>query len=202
MSMDQSRTVSTTSISGIVLASGHSRRMGQNKLLMEFNQKKIYTYILDLLATSPLDEKILVSQNEEILNYGKSLGFKSIYNGSSHEGKSSSIKLGLRSANPTSAYMFFVADQPLLRLETVECLIEKYKENQIITLVGHDEVKSNPVIFPNSYRQSLLSLDKDQGGSKLLKTGQIQKIKVGKNEEFKDIDTKEDYKELIDNYGK
>lgn len=29
--------------------------------------------------------------------------------------------------------MFFVADQPLLKVETVNKLIEKYKENQLIT---------------------------------------------------------------------
>ena len=73
-------------ISAIVMASGLSRRMGENKLLLDFKGKKLYEHTLDMLEKSKIDEVILVSSYKEILEDGEKRGFKTVYNDNNEVG--------------------------------------------------------------------------------------------------------------------
>lgn len=187
-------------ISAIIMASGLSERMGTNKLLLELKGKKIYEYVYDLMDKIDFDEVILVSAYDELLKEAEKRGYKAIYNDNNIVGKSSSIKLGINNAKQDNALMFFVADQPLLRVETVEKLIEAYKENEYITYPKTDKRRGAPVIFSSKYRQGLLDLKYDEGGMLLVKGENKNEIQIEDVKELWDIDTYRNLEEIKEIY--
>jgi len=201
-----------TLISGIILASGNSKRMGQNKLLMKYKEKYIIEYILDEVIKSDIDEIILVTKYDkikEIANkcnnqtstyeiierkYYKKKNIKIVENLNSHKGQSESIKLGIENSNEINDYMFFVSDQPLLKSEIINKIILEFKNdrNFIVTPRG------NPVIFPNKYKNKLLSLEGDVGGREIIKRVSNKKYVDVCEKYLFDIDNIEDYNKLIE----
>lgn len=187
-------------ISAIIMASGLSERMGQNKLLLELKDKKLYKWTFDLMDEIDFYEVILVSSYDEILEDAKARGFKAIYNDNNEIGKSSSIKLGVKNAEEDSAMIFFVADQPLLKAETVKKLIEAYEKNQAITYPRTEKRRGAPVIFPPKYRDSLLGLKYDEGGMILVKGEDKNEVLIDDVEELWDIDTYNNLLEIKEKY--
>ena len=86
-------------INAILMASGLSERMGQNKLMLDFKGKKIYEHTLDLLESLDFDKVIVATSYEEILEDAKNRGFISLENDNNAIGKSSSIKLGVEASD-------------------------------------------------------------------------------------------------------
>lgn len=189
-------------ISCIIMASGHSKRMGKNKLFLEFNNKKIFEYTLDLVKKVNFKEVILVSSYDEILKYGENLGFKGVKNLNSEIGKSSSIHLGVNEVSENLPMMFFVCDQPLLSLDTVNKLIKAYNKNNLITYPVINNRRGAPVIFPPEMKEELLSLKNDQGGMLLVKDKNRNEVPIENEEDLVDIDTEEDYENLKENHEK
>ncbi|MDO5028085.1 MAG: nucleotidyltransferase family protein [Bacillota bacterium] len=187
-------------ISGIIMAAGLSTRMGTNKLFLDFKGQDLYKHVLDLVGQLDLDQVILVSSYEEILKEGQARAFTCVYNPNNQEGKAASIRLGVGQADPDSALMFFVADQPLLGLETCQRLIRAFENKDLVTFPKTPKRKGSPVIFPKSYRQALLSLKKDQGGSAVFNDQDGQSVLVENPEELWDIDSYDQYKSLKETY--
>lgn len=185
-------------ISCIVLASGMSKRMGQNKLTLKLNNKMVFEYTLDLINKISFDEVIVVTRFKEVINYSKKYNFKIANNKNYYLGQSESIKSGVEIAREDNDYMFFVADQPMLTTKTVNKIIESYSgEKKEIVIPFFKEIKGNPIIFNNYYRESLLTLEGDKGGSAIIKNNIENCKKVYfTNDENEDIDSIEDYRRI------
>ena len=133
-------------ISAIIMASGFSSRMGENKLLMKYNNKFLIEYTLDVISKCSFNDKIIVTQYKRIKEIGEKLNFKVVINEHANKGQSESIKLGIENCKVSEGYMFFVGDQPLLEGKDIEKIIEvfnedtsyivipKYKEHMVIQL--------------------------------------------------------------------
>ena len=189
-------------ISAIVLASGMSKRMGQNKLFLKLKEKMVFEYILDTIKKVEFDEVIVVTRFKEIEIYSKKIGYTAVHNKAYTEGQSSSIRLGVESAKKDNDYIFFVADQPLISSNTIEELINSFKvEKKQIIIPLYNKEKGNPVIFSNHFRSELLNLKGDTGGSKIIKRNidTVKEINI-KNMENIDIDTLEDYEKIRRKY--
>ena len=112
-------------ISAIIMASGFSSRMGENKLLMKYNNKFLIQYTLDTISKCNFEDKVVVTQYEKVKEIGENLNFKVVINEHANKGQSESIKLGIENCKVSEGYMFFVGDQPLLEGKDIEKLIEK-----------------------------------------------------------------------------
>lgn len=184
-------------VTAIIMASGSSKRMGRDKLKLKIGEKKIYQYAIDLVANYDFFQKIIVSQDEEILSYAKDAGIEGYYNQDAYIGKSTSIKIGVNKSKDTDAYMFFVADQPYLTKETLDKILDAFKKNpESICYPIYGKKKGGPAVFPQKYKAALLSLEKDQGGSMLFDETSKGVI-INKKREHIDIDTKEEYEEAL-----
>lgn len=184
-------------ISAIVMASGFSRRMGENKLLMDFNGKTIIENTFEALKKSDFKEVVVVSQYEEVLKIANKYQFKFVLNDNAHIGQSESIKLGIRNSGKCDGYMFFVGDQPLINNDDVKELINEFGENkEYIVIPRYDNKTGNPVIFPTCLKNNLLSLKNDEKGKKVI--NEYDKIKYVNVSEYTllDVDTKLDYENL------
>lgn len=184
-------------ISAIVMASGFSRRMGENKLLMDFNGKTIIENTFEALKKYDFKEVIVVSQYEEVLKIANKYQFKFVLNDNAQIGQSESIKLGIRNSGKCDGYMFFVGDQPLINNDDVKELINEFGENkEYIVIPRYDNKTGNPVIFPTCLKNNLLSLKNDEKGKKVI--NEYDKIKYVNVSKYTllDVDTKLDYENL------
>lgn len=186
-------------ISFIYMASGFGSRFGSNKLMSLLGGKELYRYGLECLCkgASALREDghdieiLVVSQYEQILDQARCLGLGSVPNGFSAEGITASLRLGTgASREGTEGYLFCVADQPYMRTSTLVSFVCGFADSGLgIGCVCHHGKRGNPAVFRSRYRDDLLSLTGDRGGSVIMKAHpeDVWTMEVPK-EELKDID--------------
>ncbi|NLY20088.1 MAG: nucleotidyltransferase family protein [Tissierellia bacterium] len=186
------------SISAIIMASGMSERMGEDKLKLLYKGKPIFQYVVDIVKDLDFVDKIIVTNDEEITKYSVDNGLRAIKNDNFRVGKSESIKIGVKnSSKDTSGYMFFVSDQPLLSKKTVIQLINCFEQNNDkIVYPLFNGKKGTPTIFPIKHKESFFELKGNQGGLILIDADNSISVRIDTEEEHFDIDTKEDYKKL------
>ena len=198
-------------ISIVVLAAGNSRRFGSNKLLFPIDGIPMYLNTLQKVLQVQRKMKhrissvILVTQYPEIKKNAEALGTRAVWNPHPEQGISSSMKLGLLEAikeNPHApglsacgekdACLFLVADQPWIRTETIEALIQTFVNSER----GMEKKKKNgqpgnPCIFSGKYYPELLALTGDTGGKKVMKRypEDVALLEVEDKKELVDMDT-------------
>lgn len=186
-------------VSAIVMASGMSKRMKRDKLLMKINNKRIFEYILDTIIKCNFYDKTVVAKDEKILQKSKSLGFNDVKNNEYENGQSRSIILGMENSKISNGYMFFVADQPFVSVETVNIMLDSFEKNPYCIIVPSCKGKTrNPVIFPHELKEELLMLSGDNGGKAVIikNKDKIFFVDIDRECEFMDIDTMEDYENV------
>lgn len=191
-------------INAILMASGLSKRMGENKLFLKFKEKEIYKHTLDLLKELKdgglLDKVVVATSYDEIMEEAEKRDFLAIFNDDNEIGKSASIKLGVEACDIDADMFFFVADQPLLTKESCIKIIDAFEKKKIMTFPVNRNRRGAPVLFPASFREKLLSLEGDQGGIIFAKDNDIEKVELNDSKELMDIDTIEQYEELINKH--
>jgi molybdenum cofactor cytidylyltransferase len=193
-------------ISAILLAAGFSRRAGKdNKLVFPINDKPMLQHAIDLLDSLPAPsssskiEKIVVSTFDVLGHVKTSKDMKVMLNKSPEIGQSESIKIGLRAAKG-NAYLFMVADQPLLTLRDIKPLL-------IAAVINKDKIvypmvdgrPSAPTIFPGRFRKDLLALSGDMGGREIRNKNPkvCFTVDVKKPDNFIEINSMVDYYNLF-----
>jgi len=188
-------------ITGIILASGFSRRMGTNKLLLSIDGIPLIERVISIVSRSKLDEIILVCACDIVEELGNNYGIKVIRNTTPELGQSCSIKLGVGKSSPhTDGFMFFVGDQPFITEDMIDSLIDSFEMSNCNAVVPlYNGTRGNPVIFSSKLRDKLLSLTGDIGGRKLLKEIGTDVVEVSFDSEMQgfDIDTQEEYRTAL-----
>jgi molybdenum cofactor cytidylyltransferase len=183
-------------ITGIILASGYSKRFNGNKLLTQIEGTPLLAKILEEVCASPLDEIIVVYREDAVRAIAENFPVKCLYNDYADEGMSASLKVGVRgSSDKTDGFMFFVGDQIFLKREIIRELMDtfhKYPDEILIPMCNGE--RTNPICFPARYREELLEITGDVGGRAI-----IRRLETGirfyeiEDENFSvDIDTPED----------
>ena len=184
-------------VNAIIMASGLSKRMGENKLLLKYKEIPVVEHVIREVSKCKFNEVILVSQYDEVLKIGEKYEFKLIKNNNLEIGQSESIKLGLKSSTKCDGFMFFVGDQPKVSIKYINKLIDSFEKNKDnIVIPKYENRCGNPVIFPYDKKNDLLLLNGDEKGKKVINNSN-QVISVDVDEEMLfDIDTKEDYEKI------
>lgn len=184
-------------INAIIMASGLSKRMGDNKLLLDFNGMPMIEHAFIEISECCFNEVIVVSQYKEILNLSKKYKFKSVYNKNACIGQSESIKLGILNSSKCDGYMFFVGDQPFIESFYINKIIDKFNEDKnYIVIPRYGNENGNPVIFPYNKKINLLTLKDDEKGKKVInESSKLKYINVSENMLI-DIDNKVDYEKF------
>jgi len=187
-------------INAIIMASGFSRRMGRNKLLLMYRGKPMIDHVIDHVTGSGLKSVFLVSGSEDVLERGRLKHINTIFNGNADAGQSESVKAGILGSPESEGYMFFSGDQPLLDEDTIRLLVNRFEENPGSIIVPvYKGRNGSPVIFPRRFRAELLSLAGDTGGREVVKAhpGSVLKVEVSDGSMLLDIDTEEEYMNLM-----
>jgi len=184
-------------ITAIVLASGYSSRMGENKLLLLKDNIPMVEHLFRQLSQINFHEVIVVTQYDEVEKLAKSYGYISIINMTPQRGISESIKLGVKNTDIDSNFMFFTGDQPFLREEVIKKIMD-ISDNRYITVPRLLGERKSPVIFGKVYREELLKLDGDTGGKEIINKNlnSVKYLDFSGGNDFLDIDTREEYEKI------
>lgn len=180
-------------VDAVVMASGFSKRMGFNKLKLEYNNLSLLENCLKKLSSFPFNEVLVCGREEWIDILTKKYSFKYLNNLNAHLGQSESIKLGVKNSSG-KGITFFTADQPLLSEKTILTLYYNFLKTNFITIPIVNNNRFSPVFFPDEKKAEFLKLEGDSGGKPIIKNSSlINLISFSSEKEFFDIDTEEDY---------
>ncbi len=183
----------------IIMASGKSRRFGSNKLLTEFKGKPLLQYILETTSL-PFSHRIVVTRHEAVVKLCSSLNIQAVLHDQPLQ--SDTVRIGLENLPPENyaGFLFCAGDQPLLNQKSLLKLWEAFsKEPDFIHRTAFQDMPGNPIIFPSRFKNELLHLPEDRGGSYLTKKypEQVRYSPVQDALELYDIDTKDDLEKLF-----
>ena len=184
-------------ITAVIMCSGLSKRMGKNKLLIDFGGNILVDYIINTLTEIDFYRLLAVTSYSEINKYSDRLTI--INNSENYKGISSSVILGTNNCGDCDGIMFFTADQPFMSKDVIEKLIHCFDKKNKITVPIVNGMPQNPVIFPIRYKNELLSLSGDCGGKKIYKKHlcDTEFVDFSDFTPFIDIDTEEDFKRYV-----
>ncbi|MFB6249199.1 MAG: NTP transferase domain-containing protein [Salinibacter sp.] len=184
----------------IVLAAGRSRRMEErNKLLLKIGGRPVLTRVLRAFAEAPVAELIVVTgaQRERVAALVESTdGARAAHNPEFRSGMASSIRRGIRAADPeTPGLALCPADLPLLSARTVDVLFRTFAGETRPRIVAptYEGQQGHPVLFGASFRGALLDLEGDRGARGLLRQDEapITRVPVPDDGILRDVDTPE-----------
>lgn len=191
-------------ISIVILAAGSSSRMGSTKQLLPYRNSTLLDTAIDNAINSNASYVycVLGANAITIKKECKSKKVIFVLNPNFRDGLSSSIVAGIQHVvnNNASAEAVIItlADQPKADANYLNELIEKASENPD-TLIASDYGfnKGVPAYFPKSTFPTLLKLVGDKGARDLLNGNSTKVITISSNHALLDIDTPQDYQELL-----
>lgn len=182
----------------IILASGMSKRLGENKLLVDFNGKPMVYWTIKAVKESKIDNVVLIYKDREVKRIGEAFNIKTIFNGKYMLGQSEGIKLGVTYNLDEDGFMFILGDQPFLTSRTLDEMKAIFEKEDKIIIPTYKGRRGAPNIFPRRFIENLLALEGDIGGRKIIKSNENEIIfyEIENELELEDIDSKETLDEL------
>lgn len=178
----------------LLMAAGNAERFGENKLLCAADDgRTLIGHALDAIPREKFTRVLVVTQYDAIVALARERGFETLLNEHAERGQSETIRLGTRALSDCDAICFMVADQPLLRCETLAREVNFFSSHrEHIVALGHNGARGNPCLFPARFFPELLALEGDVGGSAVIKKHPDNLLLFeAPEEEMRDVDTKE-----------
>ena len=187
----------------LILAAGNSSRLGQPKQLLEFKGKSLLSHVVShAIEITPAVVVVTGSKNDIIEKEIHDLRALATENPNWQDGMGSSINCGLKKLLdnfPTIENVIIsVCDQPFIEASVFSELISKQKDSQkSIVASAYSNTLGTPVLFTKKYFTDLIALSGNEGAKKLLNKFQEDVAQINFEKGAIDIDTIEDYEQLI-----
>jgi molybdenum cofactor cytidylyltransferase len=194
-------------LSGVILAAGASMRMGTLKQLLPLEGRVLLQHVVDAATASCLDEIILVlghgaDEIRAVINLSDRV--RIVVNAEYAEGQSTSLRAGLRAANPRAeGAAVLLGDEPRVASQVIDTVAAAFAGASAAvarpvysTSSGH-RVPAHPVILARRIWHDIEALRGDHGARVLLTAHPEWLLEVPvEGEPPADIDTGEDYRRM------
>jgi molybdenum cofactor cytidylyltransferase len=188
-------------IAGIILAAGAASRMGQPKLLLQWEDETLIHRAARTASAAGLEPVIVVTgaNSQEITACVKDLAVQIVNNPNWQSGQSTSVRVGIQALpEHTLAAVFLLGDQPFVSIGLIQKLVDTYLQTKptiLAPFVG--DKRTNPVLFDHSVFEILCQLQGDTGARSIF--GQYPPAAMTWPDErlLFDVDTPGDYEKLI-----
>jgi molybdenum cofactor cytidylyltransferase len=188
----------------IILAAGPSTRLGKPKQLLVHHGKTLIEHICSEALQADLHPVLVVTgaASDQVSKALESKAVEIVFNEQWNTGMASGIAAGLsellKADNGIESVIIAVCDQPFVSADLFKQLI-KTKAEGSKGMVGcaYAGIIGTPVLFGKAYFGKLLALKGNEGAKKILKTNSADLAGIPFEEGNIDIDTQEDYKQLI-----
>lgn len=177
----------------LIMAAGNASRFGENKLTASFAGKSLFSLALAAIPADTFARVTVVSQYPALLQEAKQAGFHAIRNDRPDDGISRTIRLGTEAMADCAGILYMVADQPLLRQETVLRIVQDWRQHPgCIVGAAHNGHRGNPCLFPARFFPELCALEGDRGGSSVIRRHEdALRLVEAAEPELSDCDTKQ-----------
>lgn len=180
----------------VIMASGFSKRFGENKLMADFHGKPLIGWILD--ATEGLfTRRVVVTRHEAVAELCKEREIPVIVHDLPY--RSDTVRLGVEAVGDVDRCMFCPGDQPLVSKDTVASLLLRAADQpESIWRTCCDGIPGSPVVFPKWAFPELRTLPEGKGGGAVIKRypEKIALLQISNPLELRDADTPEDLENL------
>jgi molybdenum cofactor cytidylyltransferase len=187
----------------LILAAGKSSRMGEAKQLLKLGATSLIQRSIETALDASCEKVycVLGAYYKTIKAHIANYPVEVIYNPNFELGLSSSIKAGLNvlSEQGIEAVMILLADQPGVTSAHLNALLKAYRSKPLHPVAtSYKDGLGVPAVFPKNYFKPLKALSGDQGARVLLArtSPHISHIPF---HDLTDIDTPEDYRNLLQN---
>jgi len=152
---DNNKSDKISSIAGIILAAGQSKRIDKNKLLVDVDGKPLAVKVIKSAISAKISPIFVITgyQAEKLESELENFDINVIYNPNYFEGVRTSINLGIKSVPDfCDGVMIIPADMPNISTELINKMVDKFDKNHDKQLVVANKrgIKSNPVIWSKS----------------------------------------------------
>ena len=188
----------------IILAAGSSSRFGNTKQLLHFKGKTLLQHTMEEAAEAGAEPVVVVTgaNADEISKEIKNEKVEIVFNKNWEQGMASGIVMGLKNAiilnKELENIIITVCDQPFVSSSLFQQLFQKQNESaKHIVASAYADTIGTPALFTIKYFVALMGLTGDQGAKGLLKKYSEDLATVDFPEGYIDIDTQEDYENLL-----
>jgi molybdenum cofactor cytidylyltransferase len=192
-------------ITGLVLAAGGSKRLGQPKQLLPYGPVTLLQHVLETARACYFDQLLCVlgGSADEVLDRVDFDGVQIVQNTHFGEGCSSSIAAALSAVDPRSeGLLLLLGDQPGVSAATVETLLRARGCAPLIAC-GYRDGRGHPLLFDRSLFGELSELHGDKAVWKLMDRHSVEVVDVPIDDVLpRDVDTWEDYQAVLDALGR
>jgi len=198
-------------VSAVVLAAGRSARMGEAKQLLRIGEQTMLERTIENVRASRVEEVVLVLGFEaELIRRELPValleGVRVVINENYASGMASSLREGLAVVSAEShGALIVLADQPLVRPETMNELVEQYcRSDAEIAVPYFKGSRGNPVLLGRFVFAEAMALEGDVGCRAIFAqhTKGILRVDVDDPGILADIDSREDYERLLPTQAK
>lgn len=186
-------------INAIILSAGESKRMGQPKPLLRFDDKTFLERIISVLQLSNVDRiTVVLGADAEIVEKSANLsGTRLLLNKDYKKGQLSSMITGIKNLpEETEAVLVCLVDHPLITEELVNQIVKTFKERKSPIIVPvYQGKRGHPVLFSKSLFKELLEAPEDKGARYVLYSNEEKVFELETSEKgiLIGINTPEDY---------
>jgi molybdenum cofactor cytidylyltransferase len=195
-------------ISPILLAAGHSKRFGSDKLCHSISvNNKLAPIIIHTLAVwlSVFDSVTLVtrSDNQRLVKLLTSTydnkQINLVFVDELNAEMSVSLRNGIQAKSSSDAWLIGLADMPYLHASVLRDSVTALTAHAEITRAFYHDEPGHPVGFTSKFYYSLMNIEGDSGAKSILQSHHelITRIPSPDNGIFRDIDTKSDLKTVV-----
>lgn len=192
-------------VTGLVLAAGGSRRLGEPKQLLPYGSGTLLDHTLETARASGFDQLIVAlgGSSAEVRRRVDLSGADPVENPDFGEGCSSSIAAGLGAIDPRSDLMvLMLGDQPGVTPDVIRALIAGTDDGTTLAACLYDDGRGHPLAFGRELFGELRELHGDKAVWKLMdrRAGEVVDVRVP-GPIPPDINTREDYEGVLAEAG-
>ena len=198
-------------VAGLLLAAGESTRMEAPKALLPWHGRTLLEHQVATLTSADISPIIVVlgHQPEKLeALIKKHPGVTCVYNPDFAQGKTTSIKAGLRALqaapSPQPEWILLLnVDQPRSS-DTIRQVIDLHQrsaQEHLITVPTHGGKGGHPVILSISLMEELMEISEENAGLKAVVSQHetdTLRVEMGVSEILLDLNTPEEYRKAIE----
>jgi molybdenum cofactor cytidylyltransferase len=187
-------------IAAIVLAAGLARRMGRQKLLLQFKGKPVVRWSVEAVLPHVGDCVVVTGEDDAAVRAAlNGLAVRVAVNPRPQDGQGSSIAVGAAALKPwTTSALVVLGDQPLTPKTVIPALVAaQQRGGKAVVAPSYRGTRGTPVLFSSEVFPELRALSGDAGARGVV-AARPERVAVVELDVAMpaDVDTPEDYARL------